>query len=78
MAKSLEQMAEIVRAGGNLEPGYVFDAGKDEVRKMTADETSAADDSVAAETKAAKARAKVLADSNAVVHVEPTVNAVQS
>lgn len=75
MAKTLEQMAEIVRAGGNLEPGYVFDAGKDAVRKMTAEEQAAADDATAAETKAAKARAKLLADANAVIVNEPVVNA---
>lgn len=58
--KTLEQMAEIVRAGGNLESGYVYDAAKDAVRKLTADELKAANDAQQAEAKAAKDRVALL------------------
>ena len=77
MAKSLEQMAEFVRAGGNLEPGYAYDAGKDEVRALTADEKKAADDSVANEAATAKARARIVADikASADAAAGPVVNA---
>ena len=60
MAKSTDQIAEIVRTGGNLEPGYIYDGRTDTVRAMTADERKDADESVKAEESAAKARRKAL------------------
>ena len=59
MAKSLDQIAEVFRAGGNLEPGYAYDASKDAVRPLTAEEKREAEESVNAESAAAKARQKV-------------------
>ena len=56
-----EEIAAQVRAGGNLPGGYVYDAAKDEVRKMTAEEARVSEDAIKAEANAAAKRAKVLA-----------------
>lgn len=60
MAKQEEAMAEVFRAGGNLPSGYVFDGRLDQVRKMTADESKAAEDAANAEQAAADSRKRVL------------------
>lgn len=60
MAKNFESDAEIVRAGGNQPEYTVYDGRTDSLRAMTADERKAADDEIAAEASAAKARRKVL------------------
>lgn len=60
MAKSDFEIAEIYRAGGNLEPGYAYDGNLGIARKMTADETREAEDAVKAEADAIKKRTKIL------------------
>lgn len=67
MAKSDFEIAEIYRAGGNLEPGYAYDGNLGIARKMTADETREAEDAVKAEADAAKKRAAILKAANVAI-----------
>lgn len=75
MAQTNEQMAEIVRAGGNLPPGYVYDGTRDEVRKMDSKQLNDLEAARDAEESAAKARAKIReAAALPVVDVTPPAN----
>lgn len=71
--KSEQEMGEIVAAGGNLEPGYVFEPATATVRKMTADEAKTADAAVADEAAAARRRADVLKRAGTPVATDPLV-----